>query len=47
VDEAFIHEKILHPEAKIVAGTYEQEMPKTELTDQEIDQIIDYLKTLK
>ena len=47
VDDAFIREKILHPEAKIVAGTYEQEMPKTELTDQEIDQIIDYLKTLK
>jgi cytochrome c oxidase subunit 2 len=47
VDSAFIREKILHPEAKIIAGTYEQEMPKTELTDQEIDQIIDYLKTLK
>ncbi len=47
VDDAFIREKILHPEAKIVAGTYEQEMPKTDLTDEEIDQIIDYLKTLK
>jgi cytochrome c oxidase subunit 2 len=47
VDDAFIREKILHPEAKIVAGTYEQEMPKTELTDQEIDQVVDYLKTLK
>jgi cytochrome c oxidase subunit 2 len=47
VDDAFIREKVLHPEAKIVAGTYEQEMPKTELTGQEIDQILDYLKTLK
>jgi cytochrome c oxidase subunit 2 len=47
VDDAFIHAKILHPEARIITGTYEQEMPKTDLTDQEIDQIIDYLKTLK
>lgn len=47
VDDAFIHEKILHPEARIIAGTFEQEMPKTDLTDQELDQIIDYLKTLK
>jgi cytochrome c oxidase subunit II len=47
VDDAFIREKIRHPDAKIIAGSFEQEMPKTDLTDQEIDQIIDYLKTLK
>jgi cytochrome c oxidase subunit 2 len=47
VDDAFIREKIRYPGAKIVAGTHEQEMPKTDLTDEEIDQIIDYLKTVK
>ena len=47
VDDAFIHEKILHPEARIIAGTYEQEMPKTDLTDEEIAEIIQYIQTLK
>lgn len=47
VNDAFIREKILNPNAKIVAGTFEQEMPKTDLTDEEIDQIIGYLKTLQ
>ena len=47
VDDAFIREKILHPEANTVAGTFEQEMPKSDLAPEEIDQVIDYLKTLK
>jgi cytochrome c oxidase subunit 2 len=47
VDDAFIRDKILHPEAKIVAGRYEQEMPKTDLTDEEIEEIIEYIQTLK
>jgi cytochrome c oxidase subunit II len=47
VNDAFIHEKILHPDVKIVAGEFEQEMPKSDLSNQEIEQIIDYLKTLK
>lgn len=47
VDDAFIREKILHPDAKIIAGTYEQEMPKTDLTPEEIEEIIEYIHTLK
>ena len=47
LNDVFIREKILNPNAKVLAGTYEQEMPKTDLTNEEIDQIIDYLKTLQ
>jgi cytochrome c oxidase subunit 2 len=47
VNDAFIREKILNPNAKIVAGTFEQEMPKTELTPKEIKEIIEYIQTLK
>jgi cytochrome c oxidase subunit 2 len=47
VNDAFIREKILNPNAKVLAGTYEQEMPKTDLTPEEIEQIIEYLKTLQ
>jgi len=47
VNDAFIREKILHPDAKIIAGKFEQEMPKTELSDQEVEEIVEYLQTLK
>jgi cytochrome c oxidase subunit 2 len=47
VNDAFIREKILHPDAKIVAGRFEQEMPKTDLTQEEIEEIIEYIQTLK
>jgi cytochrome c oxidase subunit 2 len=47
INDAFIREKILNPNAKIVAGTFEQEMPKTELTDEEIEKIVKYIQTLK
>ena len=47
VDNVFVHEKILNPNAKVVAGTFEQEMPKNDLPPEQIEQIIDYLKTLK
>ena len=47
VNDAFIREKILRPETQVVAGKFEQEMPKTELSDQEIEEIIEYLQTLK
>jgi cytochrome c oxidase subunit II len=47
VNDAFIREKILHPDAKIVAGKFEQEMPKTDLTPEEIEEIIEYIQTLK
>ena len=47
VNDAFIREKLRHPEAKVVAGTFEQEMPKPDLTDEEIEEIIEYIQTLK
>jgi cytochrome c oxidase subunit II len=47
VNDAFIRKKILHPEAEIVAGKFEQEMPKTELSDKEIEEILEYIQTLK
>jgi len=47
VDNAFIRKKILQPEAEIVAGKFEQEMPKTDLNDQEFEEIVEYLQTLK
>jgi cytochrome c oxidase subunit 2 len=47
VNDAFIREKILHPDAKIIAGTFEQEMPKSDLAPEEIEEIIEYIQTLK
>ena len=47
VNDVFIREKILHPDAKTIAGRFEQEMPKTDLTDHEIEEIVEYLQTLK
>jgi len=48
VDENYIRESILNPQAKIVAG-FEPIMPtyQGQLRDREIDAIIDYLKTLR
>jgi cytochrome c oxidase subunit 2 len=45
VNDACIRKKILHPEAEVVAGKFEQEMPKTDLSDEEIEEVIEYLKT--
>jgi len=47
VNDSFIRDKILHPDAKILAGTFEQEMPKSDLTDEEIEKIVEYIQTLK
>lgn len=47
VNDAFIRDKILHPDTKIVAGQFEQEMPKTDLTGEEIEEVIEYIQTLK
>jgi cytochrome c oxidase subunit 2 len=47
VSDAFIREKITRPEAKVIAGKFEQEMPKTDLSDHEIEEIVEYLQTLK
>ncbi len=45
-DEAYLRESIVQPEAKITDG-FDDLMPKAELTDEEVKQILDYLKTLK
>lgn len=45
-DEAYLREAIVKPEVKIVHG-FDDVMPKPELTDEEVNQILEYLKTLK
>jgi cytochrome c oxidase subunit 2 len=47
VNDAFIREKIFNPNAKVLAGKFEQEMPKTDLTPEEIEEIVEYIQTLK
>lgn len=47
VDEAYIHESIKAPQAKIVAGFENQLMPPYDFTDEQLDDIVAYLKTLK
>jgi cytochrome c oxidase subunit 2 len=46
-DDAYIHESIKSPQAKIVAGFENQLMPAYNFTDEEITDIIAYIKTLK
>ncbi|HMW37210.1 MAG TPA: cytochrome c, partial [bacterium] len=48
IDENYLRESILNPQAKIVAG-YQPVMPTYQgiLKDREIDAIIAYIKTLK
>ena len=45
-DEAYLRESIVKPDAKITDG-FDDLMPKAELTEEEVQQILDYLKTLK
>jgi cytochrome c oxidase subunit 2 len=45
-DEAYLRESIVQPETKIVHG-FDDLMPKPELTDEEVNQILEYLRTLK
>lgn len=45
-DDAYVRESILKPDAKIVAE-FGDVMPVPELTDEELSQILEYLKTLK
>ena len=45
-DEAYLRESIVKPEAKIVA-TFDDVMPKPELTEEEVNAILEYLKTLE
>ena len=48
VDEAYIRKSILEPEADVVKGFVKGSMVsyKGQLTDQQIDKIIEYIKTL-
>ena len=46
VDDAYLRESILHPSAKIVDG-YDDLMPEPTLTDKEVEEMIEYLKTIK
>ena len=46
-DEAYITESIKAPQAKIVAGFETQLMPTYGFTDEQIDDIVVYIKTLK
>lgn len=46
VDDAYLRESIVHPNAKLVDG-YEDLMPEPILTDQEVEEMIQYLKTIK
>ena len=46
-DDAFLAESILQPQAKIVAGFEAQQMPAYPFTDEEVADIIAYIKTLR
>lgn len=46
-DDAYIKESILQPQAKIVAGFESVLMPKFEFSDEQIADIIAYIKTLR
>jgi cytochrome c oxidase subunit II len=46
-DDAYIHESIKAPQAKIVAGFENQLMPNFGFTDDQINDIVAYIKTLK
>jgi len=46
VDEAYLREAIVNPSATVVTG-FDDVMPKPELTDEEVNALIDYLKNLK
>ena len=47
VDDAYLHESIKTPQAKIVAGFENQLMPTYGFTDEDIADIIAYIKTLR
>jgi len=46
VDEAYLREAILSPSKTVVAG-FDDVMPKPEMTDEEVNALIEYLKNLK
>ncbi|MCB2179950.1 cytochrome c oxidase subunit II [bacterium] len=46
-DDAFIHESILDPNAKIVSGFPANAMPQYSLSEEEVADIIEFIKTLQ
>jgi cytochrome c oxidase subunit 2 len=46
-DEAFIRESIREPQAKIVKGFESQQMPQYNFSDEELDALVAYIKTLQ
>jgi cytochrome c oxidase subunit 2 len=46
-DDAFLAESILMPQAKIVAGFENQQMPVYNFTEEQVADIIAYIKTLR
>jgi len=46
IDDAYLRESIVHPSAKLVNG-YDDVMPVPDATNEEVEQMIQYLKTLK
>jgi cytochrome c1 len=46
-DDAFLAESILQPQATIVAGFENQQMPTYNFTDEQVADIIAYIKTLR
>jgi cytochrome c oxidase subunit II len=46
VDDDYLRESIVNPDAKIVAG-FDPLMPKPTLTDKEVKEMVDYLETIK
>jgi cytochrome c oxidase subunit 2 len=47
VDDAYIHESIIDPQSKLVAGFESVFMPTYDFTDEQIADIIAYIKTLR
>jgi cytochrome c oxidase subunit 2 len=47
VDDAYIHESILQPQAKFVAGFESVIMPAYDFSDEQLADIVAYIKTLK
>ena len=46
VDEAYLRHSILEPAADVVEG-YQPVMPKVEMTDEEVNALVEYLKSLR
>jgi cytochrome c oxidase subunit II len=47
IDEAYIIESIKYPDRQIVMNYDQGSMPETQITDEEIKELVDYIKTLK